>query len=192
MYRTKMSTKPKFLSDIEKKIRRSLSTKDIGSKKNVKRIDVFRDAFEFLIKNIQTFGPILAKIKGEYEEYIVQLKEHMKYLQVTNDQLFIEMRKFQEEISSEEDEPKQREYTDNLIERIRIKREKEKQKRQLKYEMHEQEINGFKDDISNVLRNVETLKGEINEKDKKYDRLVEEFKDVQARFAAYKAIKDEV
>ena len=182
------STKPKFLSDIEKKIRRSLNKNNIEKKNNTKRIEVFRDAFEFLIKNIQTFGPILAQIKGEYEVYIVQLKEHMKYLQVTNDQLFTEMRKFQEEISSDEDEK----YADNLIERIRFKREKERQKRKLKYEVHEHEISVLKDKISSLQRNVEHRENEMNEKNKKYELLVDEFKDVQARFSAYRAIKEEV
>ena len=36
----------------------------------------------------------------------------MKYLQVTNDQLFNEMRKFQEEISSDEDDPENEKYAD--------------------------------------------------------------------------------
>ena len=186
------STKPKFLSDIEKKIRRSLNKNNIEKKNNSKRIEGFRDAFEFLIKNIQTFGPILAQIKGEYEVYIVQLKEHMKYLQVTNDQLFTEMRKFQEEISSDEDETDDEKFADNLIERIRFKREKEKQKRKLKYEVHEHEISVLKDEISHLQKNFEHRENEMNEKNKKYELLVDEFKDVQARFSAYRAIKEEV
>ena len=141
-----MTTKPKFLIDIEKQIRRSLSKKDDDSKEKgnllIKRIDVFRDAFGLLIENIQTFGPLLAQIKAEYEDYILKLKGNMKYLQVTNDQLFSEMKKFQEEISSNDED---KEYTDNLVERIRMKREKEKQKRLRKYEMHVREINKFKE-----------------------------------------------
>ena len=116
----------------------------------------------------------------------------MKFLQVTNDQLFSEMRKFQEEISSDDDEDENKEYSDNLIERIRIKRDKEKEKRQRKYEMHQQEIDKFKENINEILGNLENMKEEIKGKDKKYEMLVEEFKEVQARFSAYKAIKQEV
>ena len=107
-----MTTKPKFLIDIEKKIRRSLNENQLESKQKrnlqTKRIDVFRDAFVLLIDNIQTFGPLLAQIRNEYEDYIVQLKGHMKYLQVTNDQLFSEMKKFQDEISSDDEEHENR------------------------------------------------------------------------------------
>jgi chromosome segregation ATPase len=191
-----MTTKPKFLIDIEKKIRRSLNINQLESKQkrnlHTKRIEVFRDAFLLLIDNIQTFGPLLAQIRNEYEDYIVQLKGHMKYLQVTNDQLFTEMKKFQDEISSDDEEHEKREMADNLVERIKIKREKDKQKRKRKYELHAQEIDKLNENIQEGIEQVERMKEEMKEKDKKYDMLVEEFKSVQARFAAYKAIKDEV
>ena len=138
---------------MESKQKRNLQTK---------RIDVFRDAFVLLIDNIQTFGPLLAQIRNEYEDYIVQLKGHMKYLQVTNDQLFSEMKKFQDEISSDDEEHENREMADNLVERIKIKRDKEKQKRKRKYKLHAQEIDRLNESIQEGVEHVERMKEEMS------------------------------
>ena len=191
-----MATKPKFLIDIEKTIKRSLKKskdeKKIGKKQPGYRMDIFREAFGNLIENIQTFGPLLGQIKLEYEEYIHYLKTHMKFLQVTNDQLVHEMNRFQEEISSGEEDTETNNCTENIIDRIRVKREKEKMKQIKKHRMHMEEVENCEKKIKDKDEQIEKMQLELKEKDKKYGLLSEEFKSVQSRFAAFKALKDEV
>ena len=60
-----MSTKPKFLTEIEKKL----------SKSKVKKyesidLDPYQEIFSILIDNVQTFGPVLLTVKNGYENYI--------------------------------------------------------------------------------------------------------------------------
>ena len=105
------------------------------------------------------------------------------------------MRKFQDEISSDEDEDQERKNSSKklgLIEKLRIKREKEKLKRAEKMRLHSDEIEKYKSKIDDLLetnRNVET---NLKEKETKYDLLAEEFNSVQKNFSAYKASREEV
>ena len=54
--------------------------------KEVSRIAVFREAFRDLIVHVQTFGPLLAQIKQEYEEHLEQEAREKRILQVTDRQ----------------------------------------------------------------------------------------------------------
>lgn len=74
-----MSTKPRFLIDIERNIRRELRT---PQEPGQKRIQVFRRAFEDLISSVQTFGPLLAQIKEEYEELLAKEARSRRILEV--------------------------------------------------------------------------------------------------------------
>ena len=58
-----MSTKPKFLQDIEKKLSKNKENGDEG-------LEIYREVFIKLIENIHTFGPVMASVKSGYEGYI--------------------------------------------------------------------------------------------------------------------------
>ena len=77
-----MSTKPRFLLDVEKK----LST---PPKKDSEKFEVFQEVFSILIVNIQTFGPVLATVKDGYEKYIRYI--HKWYLHTVFKQSCISM-----------------------------------------------------------------------------------------------------
>ena len=47
---------------------------------------MFREAFRDLIVHVQTFGPLLAKIKQEYEDHLEQEARDKRILQVTDRQ----------------------------------------------------------------------------------------------------------
>ena len=47
---------------------------------------MFREAFQDLIVHVQTFGPLLAQIKQEYEEHLEQEARDNRILQVANRQ----------------------------------------------------------------------------------------------------------
>ena len=81
-----------------------------------------------------------------YVKLFSQLRENNRYLQLTNTQLYNEMRRFQEEISSDEDEEDQKDERRSLslVEKLRIKREKEKVKRAEKLRLHAEEVEEFK------------------------------------------------
>ena len=58
-----MSTKPKFLQDIEKKLAKNKENGDEG-------LEIYREVFTKLIENIHTFGPVMASVKSGYESHI--------------------------------------------------------------------------------------------------------------------------
>ena len=58
-----MSTKPRFLQDIEKKLAKNKENGDEG-------LEIYREVFTKLIENIHTFGPVMASVKSGYEGYI--------------------------------------------------------------------------------------------------------------------------
>ena len=63
-----MSTKPKFLLDIEKKL--SNCDKKGGARADSDQLELYQEIFSILIQNIQTFGPAMSKIKTGYENHI--------------------------------------------------------------------------------------------------------------------------
>ena len=83
-------------------------------------------------------------------------------------------------------------FRQNIIDRIRVKREKEKMKQIKKHRMHMEEVENCEKKIKDKDEQIEKMQLELKEKDKKYGLLSEEFKSVQSRFAAFKALKDEV
>ena len=186
-----MSTKPKFLIEIEKKLS---NTKD--KRGDDERLELYQDIFSILIDNVQTFGPVLLKVKSGYERHIKELKENNRFLEITNNQLYNEMRKFQDEISSdEEEEQESREKVKEnlgLIEKLRIKREKEKFKRAEKMKAHLQEVDEYQNKVHDLQKFQSSLVKSLKEKESKYDLLVEEFNSVQKNFSAYKASREEV
>ena len=62
-----MSTKPKFLLDIEKKLSRC---NERGMRGESDHLEVYQEVFSVLIENIQTFGPTMSKVKTGYEIHI--------------------------------------------------------------------------------------------------------------------------
>ena len=58
-----MSTKPRFLQDIEKKLAKNKEKGDEG-------LEIYREVFNELIDNIHTFGTVMASVKSGYEGYI--------------------------------------------------------------------------------------------------------------------------
>ena len=208
-----MSTKPKFLTDIEKRILKS-SMKDSNPKIELYRwpeifflTNIFltflfpaRDVFTILIENIQTFGPVLSTVMTGYETHIRHLRENMKYLEYTNAQLYDEMRKFQEEISSDEDEKeeekegagrKEARQEQGLIEKLRKKREKEKQRRLEKLWAHQEEVEKYQERIADLQMEAGNLRAAIQERVTKYELLAEEFTAVQKNFSAYRASREQ-
>ena len=190
-YSVSMSTKPKFLSDIEKRILKNNLKSDSGQ-----QIELFREVFTILIENIQTFGPILGQVKAGYEDHLRQLRENCRLLDYTNGQLYLEMRKFQEEISSDDEEGKDRgtskrelreRETEGLIEKLRKKREKEKERRAEKLRIHQDEVERYQGKLAELQNLNQTLKEKLQEKETKHELLAEEFNNLQKNFSAYKA-----
>ena len=62
-----MSTKPKFLLDIEKKL---ANCNKGGARGDSDQLELYQEIFSILIQNIQTFGPAMSKIKTGYENHI--------------------------------------------------------------------------------------------------------------------------
>ena len=124
-----------------------------------------------------------------------QLRENNRYLEITNNQLYNEMRKFQDEISSDEDEEEESKSSSKrlgLIEKLRIKREKEKIKRTEKLRLHLEEVEKYKSKIDELIESNRVSETNLKEKENKYDLLAEEFKSVQKNFSAYKTSREEV
>ena len=200
-----MSTKPRFLQDIEKKLAKNKENGDEG-------LEIYREVFTKLIENIHTFGPVMASVKSGYEghiryfenllKYILKqklfrrLKENNRYLEITNNQLYNEMRKFQDEISSDEEEEegehRDRRTVMSLVEKLRIKREKEKEKRAEKLRQHLEEIDKYKEQMATVSEKFEEIKNSLMERENKYDLLSDEFNSVQKNFSAYKRSREQV
>ena len=137
-------------------------------------------------------------MKIGYEDHLRLLRENVRYLEYTNGQLYQEMRKFQEEISSDEEEEREgdtgrkrgkgREIEgDGLIEKLRKKREKEKERRAEKLRVHQEELEIYQVKLSDLHALNVSLKESLSEKETKYDLLAEEFKALQKNFSAYKA-----
>ena len=59
-----MSTKPKFLQDIEKKLDKSQKLSES------EKFELYQEVFSALVHNVQTFGPVLKKVQNGYESYI--------------------------------------------------------------------------------------------------------------------------
>ena len=129
-----------------------------------------------------------------YVKLFSQLRENNRYLQLTNTQLYNEMRRFQEEISSDEDEENQKDERRSLslVEKLRIKREKEKVKRAEKLRLHAEEVEEFKHRMVCLAEQREQLQSSLQERETKYDLLAEEFNSVQKNFSAYKTSREEV
>ena len=105
------------------------------------------------------------------------------------------MRKFQDEISSDEDEEVESKSSSKrlgLIEKLRIKREKEKIKRTEKLRLHLEEVEKYKSKIDELIESNRVSETNLKEKENKYDLLAEEFKSVQKNFSAYKTSREEV
>ena len=58
-----MSTKPRFLQEIEKRLAKSKENGDEG-------LEIYREVFAKLIENIHTFGPVMTSVKAGYEGHI--------------------------------------------------------------------------------------------------------------------------
>ena len=129
-----------------------------------------------------------------YVKLFSQLRENNRYLQLTNTQLYNEMRRFQEEISSDEEEEDQKDERRSLslVEKLRIKREKEKVKRAEKLRLHAEEVEEFKHRMVCLAEQREQLQSSLQERETKYDLLAEEFNSVQKNFSAYKTSREEV
>ena len=129
-----------------------------------------------------------------YVKLFSQLRENNRYLQLTNTQLYNEMRRFQEEISSDEDEENQKDERRSLslVEKLRIKREKEKVKRAEKLRLHAEEVEEFKHRMVCLAEQRKQLQSSLQERETKYDLLAEEFNSVQKNFSAYKTSREEV
>lgn len=129
-----------------------------------------------------------------YVKLFSQLRENNRYLQLTNTQLYNEMRRFQEEISSDEDEEDQKDERRSLslVEKLRIKREKEKVKRAEKLRLHAEEVEEFKHRMVCLAEQRKQLQSSLQERETKYDLLAEEFNSVQKNFSAYKTSREEV
>ena len=57
-----MSTKPRFLLDVERRLARA------GG--DTERLELYEEGFSALIENIATFGPVMARVKAGYDGYI--------------------------------------------------------------------------------------------------------------------------
>ena len=104
------------------------------------------------------------------------------------------MRRFQEEISSDDDEEDQKDERRSLslVEKLRIKREKEKVKRAEKLRLHAEEVEEFKHRMVCLAEQRKQLQSSLQERETKYDLLAEEFNSVQKNFSAYKTSREEV
>ena len=124
-----------------------------------------------------------------------RLKENNCYLEITNNQLYNEMRKFQDEISSDEDEEDgdiQDKRSLSLLEKLRIKRDKEKERRAEKLRQHLEEIDKYKEEMASVSDQFAEIQNSLKERENKYDLLSEEFNSVQKNFSAYRASREQV
>ena len=105
------------------------------------------------------------------------------------------MRKFQDEISSDEEEEEgeiQDKKSLSLIQKLRIKRDKEKERRAEKLRQHLEEIDKYKEEMSCVSEQFAEIQYSLKERENKYDLLSEEFNSVQKNFAAYRTSREQV
>ena len=144
------------------------------------------------IGNVATFGPVLGEIRAGYEAELKKGREERRFLQITNRQLYQEIQRFQEEISSDDEQESKDAEPTNLLERIRTKREKEKSQRLKKYAGYEDQIAFQIIKTKEIERRVERLNEEMKKKDGTNARLCEELISVQRKCAALKAEQEQV
>uniref|UniRef100_A0A0X3NSP2 Translin-associated factor X-interacting protein 1 n=1 Tax=Schistocephalus solidus TaxID=70667 RepID=A0A0X3NSP2_SCHSO len=73
--------KPRFLEMLEAKIKKSMSTHGVtDGAVGALSLQIYQEAFELYIQQCAYYGPLLAKIKWQYESFIDQLRQEIKRL----------------------------------------------------------------------------------------------------------------
>lgn len=81
-FMAKENYKPKFLAQLESFLKKELRVLGCtDSKPSEKRLQAFREAFEYLIEDFKTYRPLLSAIKNEYEMMIVHQREKIRELE---------------------------------------------------------------------------------------------------------------
>ncbi|XP_065064589.1 translin-associated factor X-interacting protein 1-like [Rhopilema esculentum] len=80
---SKEPSKPKFLDRLEKFLMKELKALDCADsdKPSEKRLQAFREVFEYLINDFKTYRPLLSLIKNEYEKLIEHQREKIRELE---------------------------------------------------------------------------------------------------------------
>lgn len=74
--------KPKFLEQLEAFLQKELRSLDCAEMvPSEKRLQAFREVFEYLIEDFKTYKPLLSAIKHEYEMMLVHQREKMRELE---------------------------------------------------------------------------------------------------------------
>ena len=74
--------KPKFLGQLESFLKKELRALGCTeSKPSEKRLQAFREVFEYLIEDFKTYRPLLSAIKNEYEIMIIHQRETIRGLE---------------------------------------------------------------------------------------------------------------
>lgn len=74
--------KPKFLGQLESFLKKELRALGCTeSKPSEKRLQAFREVFEYLIEDFKTYRPLLSAIKNEYEMMIINQRDKIRELE---------------------------------------------------------------------------------------------------------------
>uniref|UniRef100_A0A5K3EX88 TSNAXIP1_N domain-containing protein n=1 Tax=Mesocestoides corti TaxID=53468 RepID=A0A5K3EX88_MESCO len=82
--------KPKFLALLEHKILRDMKKLGIPEDtSNPLRLQLYREIFDRFIEKCVLYGPLLAKIKNQYEEFIVHLRKKIDEMLPIREHLWV-------------------------------------------------------------------------------------------------------
>ncbi|VDP82842.1 unnamed protein product [Echinostoma caproni] len=74
--------KPRFLEILEARINKEKAKfRVVEGKPDPLRLQIYREIFTIFIQTCVYYGPLLARIKAEYESYLVYVQDQLKKLQ---------------------------------------------------------------------------------------------------------------
>uniref|UniRef100_A0AAR2KQH9 Translin-associated factor X-interacting protein 1 N-terminal domain-containing protein n=1 Tax=Pygocentrus nattereri TaxID=42514 RepID=A0AAR2KQH9_PYGNA len=83
-------SKPRFLEQLECFLRRELTSLDMLSPKlQERKLQAYREVFDYFIENFKTYKPLLSAIKNEYDITLAYLQEQIRELEPLRAQLVL-------------------------------------------------------------------------------------------------------
>ncbi|XP_066541129.1 translin-associated factor X-interacting protein 1 [Hoplias malabaricus] len=93
------ASKPRFLEQLESYLKRELTSVDMLSPKPQERkLQVYQEVFDYFIEGFNTYKPLLAAIKNEYDITLVHLQERIHELEPLRAQLVLLSEQYEKRI----------------------------------------------------------------------------------------------
>ena len=185
-----MSNKPKILTKLERQLLNDLENLDPNEDPVEERLRVFREAFCRLIRNIKTLGPILERIKQEYDVVFTHLSSENKLQDMRNNTIMKELQKLQEDISSDEEDVGGK--CENPLEWIMKKKNKDRKKKSKIIGALEEKNAALKIQLA-IVSQIKVVKNKKIEDIRQENQvLLEEMENIKIKYETYKAAREEV